>query len=117
MAHFARIDKNTKKVIQVHCVDDINLQDPVTKQESEATGIAYLLDVHKNQAWINDVFFVQTSYNNTIRKNYAGPGFDWDTGRNAFIPIKPTGNGKEYILDEETCRWEESAQETQAESL
>ena len=45
----------------------------------------------------------QTSYNSTIRKNYAGPGYTYDEDRDAFIPPKPYNS---WILNEETCRWD-----------
>ena len=45
---------------------------------------------------------VRTSYNNRIRKNYAGIGFSYDQRRDAFIPPKPEGD---WVLDEETCQW------------
>jgi hypothetical protein len=45
----------------------------------------------------------QTSYNNNIRKNYAGIGFHYDQTRDAFIPPKPFNS---WILNEDTCRWE-----------
>jgi len=47
---------------------------------------------------------VRTSYHGNIRKNYAGIGYTYDATRDAFIPPKPEGN---YILNEETCLWEE----------
>ena len=47
--------------------------------------------------------WVQTSYNATIRKNYAGIGMVYDSIRDAFIAPKPFDS---WILDEETCRWE-----------
>ncbi len=31
----------------------------------------------------------QTSYNNNIRKNFAGIGYQYDQTRDAFIPPKP----------------------------
>jgi hypothetical protein len=46
---------------------------------------------------------VQTSYNGTIRKNYAGAGFTYDSQRNAFIPPKPFAS---WILNETTCNWD-----------
>ena len=49
---------------------------------------------------------VRTSYNaasNGFRKNYAGIGYSWDEGRDAFIPPKPF---ESWVLDEDTCRWE-----------
>jgi hypothetical protein len=45
----------------------------------------------------------RTSYNNKIRKNYAGIGFIYDEVRNAFIAPKPFNS---WILNEATCQWE-----------
>ena len=44
----------------------------------------------------------RTSYNDNIRKNYAGIGFAYDTGRDAFIAPQPWAS---WVLDEATCRW------------
>jgi hypothetical protein len=44
----------------------------------------------------------RTSYNATIRKNYAGIGYTYDDGLDAFLPPKPFDS---WILDEETCQW------------
>jgi len=61
--------------------------------------------------------WIQTSYNTyggqhpegrPLRKNFAGIGFTYDRVRDAFIPPKPEGD---YILNEETCLWEEVIQE------
>ena len=46
----------------------------------------------------------RTSYNNNIRKNYAGIGYTYDTTRDAFIPPKANCHPEE-TLDETTCRW------------
>lgn len=40
-----------------------------------------------------------------FRKNYAGIGMTYDPARDAFIPQKPPG---EWILNEDTCLWEEA---------
>lgn len=37
------------------------------------------------------------------RKNYAGIGYTYDEGRDAFIPPKPHTS---WIVNEETCCWE-----------
>jgi hypothetical protein len=47
--------------------------------------------------------WIQTSYNSTIRKNYAGIGMVYDSIRDAFIAPQPYAS---WILDEETCCWE-----------
>ena len=44
----------------------------------------------------------RTSYNGKIRKNYAGIGYTYDLGRDAFIAPEPAGN---LGLDESTCQW------------
>jgi hypothetical protein len=45
----------------------------------------------------------RTSYNGNIRKNYAGLGFYFDEGRDAFIAPKPYPS---WLLNEDTCQWE-----------
>ena len=55
----------------------------------------------------------RTSYNTSgnvhngggtpYRKNYAGIGYSYDIGRDAFIPPKPYPS---WLLDEATCWWE-----------
>jgi hypothetical protein len=37
------------------------------------------------------------------RKNYAGIGYTWDEGRDAFIPPKPYPS---WVLNEDSCLWE-----------
>ena len=44
--------------------------------------------------------WIETSEN--IRKNYAGIGYSYDAGRDAFIPQKPYPS---WTLDEDTCQW------------
>ena len=47
--------------------------------------------------------WIQTSYNNNIRKNFAGIGYTYDEDRDAFIPPKPFNS---WTLNETTCLWE-----------
>ena len=46
---------------------------------------------------------VRTSYNNNIRKNYAGIGYTYDESRDAFIPPQPYPS---WVLNETTCQWD-----------
>jgi hypothetical protein len=56
--------------------------------------------------------WIQTSYNTyggkhqnggtPLRKNYAGIGYTYDSGRDAFIPPKPYPS---WTMSEETCLW------------
>lgn len=93
MAHFAELDDNNivKQVIVVH---NNELLDEYGK-ESEQKGVAFC-------ATLFDGVWVQTSYNNNIRKNFAGVGFTYDASRDAFIAPQPYLS---WQLDENTCRW------------
>jgi hypothetical protein len=83
MSHWAQIDENNI-VLQV-------LVGPNYGDEGEAFFNAL------GGTW------VKTSYNNNIRKNYAGIGFTYDATRDAFIGPKPYNS---WLLDEDTCRWQ-----------
>ena len=95
MAHFAKIGLNNK-VIAVHSVHNDVLKDS-NGVEQENIGIEFLTNLHGWAIW------KQTSYNNNIRKNYAGIGYTYDEQRDAFIPPKPYNS---WVLNETSCRWE-----------
>jgi hypothetical protein len=95
MAHFAKIGLNNK-VIEIQSVVNEVLHDS-NGIEQEAIGIDFLT---KLTGW---AIWKQTSYNNKIRKNFAGIGYTYDETRDAFIPPKPFNS---WILNETTCNWE-----------
>jgi hypothetical protein len=80
MSHFAEIDANNI-VLRVIVADQGFI-------DSGAVG--------------DPAKWVQTSYNGNMRKNYAGIGYVYDAGRDAFIAPKPYPS---WVLDEGTCRW------------
>lgn len=88
MSHWAELD-NTNKVIRV-LVGDNN--DP-----SGDEGYQWLLD-NLGGTW------VKTSYNGTIRYNYAGVGFTYDPIDDAFI--SPTPCEHAGLTLNELKRWE-----------
>ena len=93
MAYFAKLDENNY-VIEVHCVAN----EALDSNNEEQSGIDFLTQ------WSNGYTnWKQTSYNNRIRKNYAGIGFTYDETRDAFIPPKPFNS---WVLNESTCRWD-----------
>ena len=92
MSHFAQLDENNIVINVVKCDND----DPNGDE-----GYQWLLD-NLGGRW------VQTSYNGTFRKNYAGIGYTYNETRDAFIPIKPAEG--EWVLDEDTCRWMEQGE-------
>lgn len=95
MAHFAQLD-DTNRVLQVIVVHNNELLD-ANGVESEAKGIAFC------QMLFPDTNWKQTSYNGNMRKNYAGIGYSYDAGRDAFIPPQPYPS---WTLNETTCRWD-----------
>jgi hypothetical protein len=82
MAHFARINRdNIVKSIQV--IDNENLLNEEGLEE-EDFGIVYLNKIHGvGFTW------VQTSYNNNFRKQFAGIGYTYDKANDVFISPKP----------------------------
>ena len=91
MAHFAQLNENI--VTQVIVVANEELLDNGT--ESEIKGIAFCKSLFGGD-------WKQTSYNGNIRKNYAGIGYTYDSGRDAFIAPQPYPS---WTLVEETCQW------------
>ena len=92
MAHFVELDENNVVICGIVVHNNELLIDGV---ESEQKGIDFCVS-HYGGTWI------QTSYNATIRKNYAGIGYLYDEGRDAFIAPEPEDN---IGFDEETCQW------------
>lgn len=93
MAHFAEIDSNNV-VLRVIVVGN--------KDTADANGVE---KEHIGAAFCERLFggtWKQTSYNGNKRKNYAGIGYTFDAGRDAFIPPKPYNS---WVLVEETCQW------------
>lgn len=87
MAHWAEI--NEDGIVLRVLVGDNN--DPAGDE-----GYKWLID-NLGGTWI------KTSYNGTIRKNYAGIGFTYDEARDAFIAPQPFPS---WTLNETTCQWE-----------
>ena len=85
MSHFAEIDDNNV-VIRV-LVGDNDLPNE---------GYDWFVE-NLGGRW------VQTSYNATIRKNFAATGYTYDPERDAFISPKPYPS---WLLNEETCQWQ-----------
>jgi hypothetical protein len=85
MSHFAELDENN--IVTRVLVGDNNLP-------------------NEGYNWFVENFggrWVQTSYNATIRKNFAGIGFTYDEALDAFIAPQPYPS---WTLNEATCKWE-----------
>ena len=90
MAHFAKLKSGNIVETVVAVSNEVAI--------NEQVGINFLNNLYNTRdAW------VQTSYNNNIRKNFAGIGYQYDQTRDAFIAPKPYAS---WILNETTCQWE-----------
>ena len=89
MAHFARVDE-TFTVVDVIRVGNNHAPDPAPV-ESESLGQDFISEVlGLPGAWI------QTSYNNHFRKQYAGIGYRYDREADVFISPPPFSS---WVLD------------------
>ena len=91
MAHFAKL-KSGNIVEKVEVVSN-------EVATTEQAGIDFLRDFYNDPHAI----WVQTSYSHSLRKNFAGIGYQYDETRDAFIQPKLY---ESWILDEETCLWQ-----------
>lgn len=96
MAHFAQIDENSV-VTQVLVVNNETLNNQPFP-DSEPLGVAFLQGILGA-----DTRWVQTSYNGSFRKRFAGIGFTYSDALDAFIAPQPYPS---WILNFETCDWE-----------
>ena len=87
MSHWAEIDENN--IVLRVTVGDNN--DPNGDE-----GYQWLID-NLGGRWI------KTSYNNNIRKRFAGVGFTYDEQRDVFIEPSPYPS---WVLNEETYDWQ-----------
>lgn len=91
MAHYAFINSNNQVTEVIVGVDETELIEGLSPEQWYSE--------FRNQRC------VRTSYHGNIRKNYAGIGYTYDEDRDAFIPPKPEVG--EWVLNEDTCQWEE----------
>jgi len=94
MAHYAKIGTGNI-VLSVEVVNnDVLLKDGV---ENEQQGVEFLQNLYGHKD-----LYLQTSYNGTLRKNYASVGGTYDQAKDAFIAPQPYPS---WTLNEDTCRW------------
>ena len=87
MAHYAFLDAN-----------NIVTEVIVGKDETDLSE-----DWEQFYGAIRNQVCKRTSYHGNIRKNYAGIGYAYDAGRDAFIAPQPFPS---WVLNEQSCQWE-----------
>jgi hypothetical protein len=84
MAHFAELDINNKVIrILTGCNQDVATHGGELSEEAANYFGTYTPFSEKGVKW------VQTSYNNNFRKQYAGIGYTFDSTKNKFIAPQP----------------------------
>ena len=119
MAHFTKVEDGI--VVQVLVIGNDDITDE-NGGEQESLGIALCNKLYGDATW------VQTSYNNNFRKQYAGSGFTYDSVKDKFICPQPFASWaldenddwqapipypeddeslRKYYWDEDTTSWKE----------
>jgi hypothetical protein len=95
MAHWAELDEN-----------NIVTRVLVGSNEDPDEGYQWLID-NLGGTWVKTSYNTQGGVHSLggtpLRKNYAGIGYSYDSGRDAFIPPKPFAS---WLLNEDTCLWD-----------
>ena len=117
MAHFAQLDDNNIVTQVIVVANNELLLDGV---ETEAKGVIFCKSLFGE-----DTKWKQTSYNSTMRKNYAGIGYTYDVANDYFYaprpypswtldaearwqpPVAMPTDDKMYTWNEETLSWDE----------
>jgi len=99
MAHYAFLDSNNVVTEVITGVDEDVVQTDLDGTEVGGTSAAWETFYGNFRGQVCK----RTSYNGNIRKNYAGIGYTYDSGRDAFIAPKPFSS---WVLNEDTCQWQ-----------
>ena len=124
MAHYALIDENNIVVQVITGVDENIIQ-----TDTDGTAVGGSTEAwetfYSSRPWFAGLYCKRTSYNNNIRKQYAGIGFTYDAVNDVFIapqlylswsldenfdwqpPTPMPTDGKFYIWNEEDLEWQE----------
>ena len=101
MAHFAKLDENNiVTFVTVGRQED----DGREAELSARTGDVYKQTSYNTRGGVHYTDGVPSEdQTKAFRKNYAGLGYTYDAGRDAFIPQKPYAS---WVLNEDTCLWD-----------
>jgi len=103
MAHFARLDSNNVVTFVTVGRQEDDGQEAVL---SSRTGDVYKQTSYNTRGGVHydpNTGEPSADQSKAFRKNYAGLGYTYDAGRDAFIPPKPYNS---WVLNETTCLWD-----------
>ena len=100
MAHFAKLDANNIVIFVTVGRDEDNGKEA---ELTARTGDVYKQTSYNTRGGVHYTDGVPSAdQTKAYRKNYAGLGYTYDEGRDAFIPPKPYNS---WVLNETTCLW------------
>jgi len=101
LAHFAKLDENNIVTFVTVGRQEDDGQEAVL---SARTGDVYKQTSYNTRGGVHYTDGVPSEdQTKAFRKNYAGLGYTYDAGRDAFIPPKPYAS---WVLNETTCLWD-----------
>lgn len=109
MAHYALLDRNNVVVQVITGVDEnegIYDWELFYTQETRLTAKRTSYNTRAGKYWIEDPErgrVLGPDQSKAYRKNYAGVGYKYDSGRDAFIPPQPFVS---WTLNEDSCDWD-----------
>ena len=103
MAHMAKLDENNIVVAVLVARDE---DEDREAELSARTGDTYKRTSYNTRGgkhYDPSTGEESAAQSKAYRKNYAGIGYTYDAGRDAFIPPTPYAS---WVLDETTCLWD-----------
>lgn len=88
MAHYALLNENNIVIQVISGVDENIIQTDLDGTQVGGTSESWET-FYATRPWLNAVSCKRTSYNNNIRKQYAGIGYSYDSVADVFIAPQP----------------------------
>lgn len=125
MAHYALLDENNIVIQVITGVDENITQTDLDGTQVGGSSEAWE-EFYATRSWLNATSCKRTSYNNKIRKQFAGIRFSYDPVNDVFIAPKPfnswlldsnfdwkapvnmPNDGKDYFWNESELEWQKS---------
>ena len=99
MAHYAKIKNG--KVTKVIVAESDFINSFIDGQPGKWIQTSY--NTRGGVHYDPDTGLASSDQSKALRKNFAGIGYTYDLGKDAFIPPKPHNS---WTLNEETCLWQ-----------
>ena len=111
MSHFAEISGSGSGSITYTVTRVLVAEQDFIYSGTVGTGSNWVQTSYNTHGGVHDGVNESGSYvpddGTQLRKNYAGVGYTYNTGSDAFISPQPEPSASiPYVLDEDSCLWE-----------